>query len=331
MSHYPLLRMRRLRSDSAIRRMVEENALSVNDFIWPLFVHDELQNQPILSLPGISRLSFDSLYREAEKACALKIPFIAVFPVIPSDKKDGTAKEALNEEGLVTRAIMQVKKRFPELGVMADIALDPYTDHGHDGIIDAGGRILNDETVDLLRQQALIYAAAGVDIVAPSDMMDGRIGVIRQALESKNFTDVKILSYAAKYASHFYGPFRDAVGSSTTLGEKDKTSYQMNPANRREAMREIQLDVNEGADMVMIKPGMPYLDIVYEAVQSFNLPIFAYQVSGEYAMLCAAADNGWLCRDKVMMESLVAFKRAGASGVLTYFAPTAAQLLAAAH
>ncbi len=327
MSYYPLLRMRRLRANSAIRRLVAETTLSSNDFIWPLFVHDEPHDQAIESLPNVSRLSFDSLYTAAEKACQLNIPYIAIFPVIPADQKDPQAKQALNENGLVARAVFEVKKRFPELGVMTDIALDPYTDHGHDGIIDSGGRILNDETVEILREQALIYAAAGADIVAPSDMMDGRILLIRQALEEQNHTNVKILSYAAKYASHFYGPFRSAVGSSGTLGQKDKSSYQMNPANRREAMREIQLDVEEGADMVMVKPGMPYLDIIYQATQSFDLPVLAYQVSGEYAMLCAAAQNGWLSHDDVMMESLMAFKRAGACGILSYYAPTAAELL----
>lgn len=327
MSYYPLLRMRRLRSDEATRRLVAETALSPNDFIWPLFVHDEPQSVGVDAMPDVIRHSFDDLLRSVEKASQLNIPFIALFPVIPAAQKDEVGTAALDEHGLVVRAIKLVKQHFPTMGIVTDIALDPYTTHGHDGLIDQNGEVLNDETVQVLCQQAQLYAAAGADIVAPSDMMDGRVQAIRHALEADKHHTVKILSYAAKFASSFYGPFREMVGSAGQLGKRDKKTYQINPTNAQEAMREIELDISEGADMVMVKPGMPYLDIIANATHLFNIPVVAYQVSGEYAMLKAAAQNGWLNGEQAMIESLTAFKRAGCSGILTYFAPQAAELL----
>ena len=326
---FPKTRLRRLRSDDFIRRLVAENRLSADDFIYPIFVSDSAKNarEPIASMPGIFRLGMDSLLHESERALNLGLPAVAIFPAIESSKKSPRGEESHNPNGLVQRAVASLKKRFPALGVVCDVALDPYTSHGQDGILTAdGGDVANDETIGALILQALSLAEAGADIVAPSDMMDGRIGKIRDALESAEFHHVKILAYAAKFASHFYGPFRDAVGSSAHL-KNDKRTYQMNPANIREAMREIALDISEGADMVMVKPGMPYLDVVREASRRFDAPIFAYQVSGEYAMLKAAAQNGWLRERECAMESLLSFKRAGASGVLTYFALAAAQWL----
>ncbi|MGU9951898.1 MAG: porphobilinogen synthase [Gammaproteobacteria bacterium WSBS_2016_MAG_OTU1] len=325
---YPRTRMRRLRSDEWLRRMVAESVLSPADLILPLFVHEEKQDSPIDSMPGISRLSLDGMYRVAEKAMSLQIPAVVIFPVIAQDKKSADSEEAWNANGLVPRAVGELKKRFPNLGVITDVALDPYSIHGQDGIVDENGQVLNDETIVALTKQALMQANAGVDIVAPSDMMDGRIGVLRDALETAGHQQVKILSYSAKYASGFYGPFRDAVGSAANLGSGDKRTYQMSPANRREALTELQLDLSEGADMLMIKPGLPYLDIVRDAACEFNVPILAYQVSGEYAMLKAAAEKGWIDGEVCMMESLLAFKRAGACAVLTYFAMQAAEVLA---
>lgn len=329
MSHYPAIRMRRLRSSDAIRRLVAESALTASDLVYPLFVHTESAPAPVPSMPGVQRHTLDSLYAQAEQAVQLGIPMVAIFPVIPPAQKDAIASEALNADGLIPQAVAGVKQRFPELLVMTDIALDPYTSHGHDGQMADDGRILNDETIDILTQQALMHAAAGADVLAPSDMMDGRIGAIRHALESARCHDTKILAYAAKYASAFYGPFRDAVGSAAQLAGGDKKTYQMNPANAREAMREIALDINEGADMVMVKPGLPYLDIITQAAAEFDTPVLAYQVSGEYAMLHAAAQNGWLNIEQCQLETLLAFKRAGACAILTYFAPTTAQLLCA--
>jgi porphobilinogen synthase len=319
--------MRRMRSDDWMRRLTAENTLSVSDLIWPLFVHDGCGEEAVASMPGVARLDSDGLWRAAEQALSLNIPAVALFPVISEEKKTSDGAEAWNEKGLIPRVVSGLKSRFPELGVIVDVALDPYTSHGQDGVINDAGMVLNDETVSLLRRQALTQAAAGADIVAPSDMMDGRIGVLRDALEAEGFSNVKILSYAAKYASAFYGPFRDAVGSAGTLGKADKQTYQMSVANRREALAEMRLDLEEGADMLMVKPGMPYLDVVREAAYVFDAPIFVYQVSGEYAMLCAAAANGWINADLCMVESLLAFKRAGACGILTYFAPQAAALL----
>ena len=327
MSRYPLLRSRRLRDSAAVRRLTTEHTVTPADLIYPLFVHDEAHSTAVASMPEVSRLCFDDLWLAAEDALALGVPMVAVFPVVNPARKDARAGEAENPNGIVPRAVAGLKARFPELCVMTDVALDPFTSHGHDGVLGDNGEILNDETVEILQRQALVQAAAGADVLAPSDMMDGRVGVIRGALEKNGFKNTKILSYAAKYASAFYGPFRDAVGSAAALGGADKRTYQMNPANSREAMREIALDVEEGADMVMVKPGMPYLDVLQAAAQRFDLPVLAYQVSGEYAMLHAAAANGWLDLDAVAMESLLAFKRAGACAVLTYFAPRAARWL----
>ena len=327
MSRYPHTRLRRLRTHDFIRRLTAESALAPQDLILPLFVHDQPDSAPVPSMPGVSRLNMDDLYRTAERAHRAGIPMVAVFPVVPATQKDAGAGEAENPEGLVPRAVAGIKQRLPELGVMTDIALDPYTSHGQDGVINDRGEVLNDETVEILARQALVQAQAGADVLAPSDMMDGRIAAIRRALEEAGHQNTKLLAYAAKYASAFYGPFRDAVGSASALGKADKRTYQMNPANRREALREIEMDIAEGADMVMVKPGMPYLDIVREAADNFNVPIFAYQVSGEYAMMQAAAANNWLDLQEVMMESLLTFKRAGASGILTYFALSAATLL----
>jgi porphobilinogen synthase len=325
---FPMGRPRRLRRDSFTRNLVREHALSANDLIYPVFVTDGSQQRyAIASMPGVERLSLDLLLPVAEECVALGIPVMALFPVIDASLKTPDGEEALNPEGLVPRVVRELKKRFPELGVMTDVALDPYTSHGQDGLPDASGYIMNDETLEVLVQQALTQAEAGVDIVAPSDMMDGRIGAIRQALESQSFIHTRIMAYSAKYASAFYGPFRDAVGSAGNLGKSDKKVYQMDPGNTDEALREVAMDIAEGADMVMVKPGMPYLDVVRRVKDEFQVPTFAYQVSGEYAMLKAAAQNGWLDHDAVMMESLLAFKRAGADGVLTYFAIAAARKL----
>jgi porphobilinogen synthase len=325
---FPLGRPRRLRRDSFTRNLVRENALTAHDLIYPVFVTDGQQRrEPIGSMPGVERLSLDLLLPVAEECVKLGIPVMALFPVIDPSLKTIDGREALNPEGLIPRVVRELKQRFPELGVMTDVALDPYTSHGQDGLLGENGYILNDETVTVLVQQALAQAEAGVDIVAPSDMMDGRIAAIRTALESRHLIHTRIMAYSAKYASAFYGPFRDAVGSAGNLGKADKTVYQMDPGNSDEALREVALDIAEGADMVMVKPGMPYLDVVRRVKDEFKIPTFAYQVSGEYAMLKAAALNGWLDHDAVMMESLLAFKRAGADGVLTYFALDAARKL----
>jgi len=325
---YPMGRPRRLRRDEFTRKLVREHALSTNDLIYPVFVLDGQQRrEAVASMPGVERLSLDLLLPVAEECVNLGIPAIALFPVIDSKLKSLDGKEAYNPEGLVPRVVRGLKERFPELGVMTDVALDPYTSHGQDGVLDPTGYILNDETVAILERQALTQAQAGVDIVAPSDMMDGRIGAIRSVLEANRLVHTRIMAYSAKYASAFYGPFRDAVGSAANLGKSDKKVYQMDPGNTDEALREVALDIAEGADMVMVKPGMPYLDVVRRVKDEFRVPTFAYQVSGEYAMLKAAAQNGWLDHDAVMMESLLGFKRAGADGVLTYFAIAAARLL----
>ncbi len=318
------IRPRRNRRAEWARRMVREHVLTTDDLIWPLFVTDG-RRAPVASMPGIERLSVDDIVREAERAATLTIPCIALFPYTDPNLRDEDGSEALNADNLVCRAIRAIKKEVPEVGVLCDVALDPYTSHGHDGLL-RDGVILNDETVAVLVKQALVQAEAGCDIIAPSDMMDGRVGAIRRGLDAAGFQDVQIMSYAAKYASAFYGPFRDAVGSSATL-IGDKRTYQMDSGNSDEALREVELDIAEGADMVMVKPGLPYLDIVRRVKDAFGMPTFAYQVSGEYAMLMAAAGNGWLDGDKAMMECLVAFKRAGADGVLTYFAPRAAETL----
>jgi porphobilinogen synthase len=325
---YPASRPRRLRRDAFTREMVREHRLHPSDLILPVFVlAGQNQVQDVGSMPGVQRLSLDRLLPVAEDCVKLGIPVMALFPVIDQKLKFEDGREALNPEGLVPTVVRELKKRFPELGVMTDVALDPFTSHGQDGLLDDTGYILNDETVAVLTKQALVQAEAGVDIVAPSDMMDGRIGAIRTALESRGAIHTRIMAYSAKYASAFYGPFRDAVGSAANLGKADKKVYQMDPGNSNEALREVALDLAEGADMVMVKPGMPYLDIVRRVKDEFAVPTFAYQVSGEYAMLKAAAINGWLDHDAVMMESLLAFKRAGADGVLTYFARDAARLL----
>ncbi len=325
---FPAGRPRRLRRDAFTRNLVRENALTAHDLIYPVFVLDGQQRrEAVASMPGVERLSLDLLLPVAEECVKLGIPVMALFPVVDGSLKTWDGKEATNPEGLVPRVVRELKKRFPELGVMTDVALDPFTTHGQDGLPDDNGYIMNDETVEVLIQQALCQAEAGVDIVAPSDMMDGRIGAIRNALEAKKLIHTRIMAYSAKYASAFYGPFRDAVGSSGNLGKADKKVYQMDPGNTDEALREVAMDIAEGADMVMVKPGMPYLDVVRRVKDEFKVPTFAYQVSGEYAMLKAAAQNGWLDHDAVMMESLLAFKRAGADGVLTYFSLDAARLL----
>jgi len=325
---YPSSRPRRLRRDEFSRALVREHRLHASDLILPVFVlPGRGQTQDVASMPGVQRMSVDKLLPVAEQCLTLGVPVLALFPVIDPAQKTDDGREALNPEGLVPSAVRELKKRFPELGLMADVALDPFTSHGQDGLLDATGYILNDETVEVLTKQALVQAEAGVDIVAPSDMMDGRIGAIRTVLEAKRLIHTKIMAYSAKYASAFYGPFRDAVGSAKSLGKSNKKVYQMDPGNTDEALREVALDIAEGADMVMVKPGMPYLDIVHRVKDRFRMPTFAYQVSGEYAMLKAAAANGWLDHDAVMMESLVAFKRAGADGVLTYFALDAARQL----
>lgn len=326
--NFPETRMRRMRAHDFSRRLIRENQLTVNDLIYPMFLLEgENQREDIASMPGMQRLSLDLLLAEAELLVKLGIPLIALFPVVSADKKSLTAEEAYNPEGLVQRAVKTIKQKFPTLGVMTDVALDPYTTHGQDGIIDAAGYVLNDTTTEVLTKQALSHAVAGADIVAPSDMMDGRIGAIRNVLESNGLVNTQILAYSAKYASSFYGPFRDAVGSATNLGGGNKYSYQMDPANSNEALREVALDLQEGADMVMVKPGMPYLDIVRRVKDEFGVPTFAYQVSGEYAMLKAAAQNGWLNEQQVVLESLLSFKRAGADAILTYYAKVVAQWL----
>ncbi|AJC46751.1 MULTISPECIES: porphobilinogen synthase [Xanthomonas] len=324
---HPHYRPRRMRRDAFSRRLMREHTLTVDDLIWPVFVHDVPGRTPIASMPGVERLSIEELLKEAEAALELGIPVIDLFPVIDPAGKSLDAAEAWNPDGLAQRAVRALKMRFPELGVMTDVALDPYTSHGQDGIIDDRGYVLNDITVEALVQQSLSHAQAGVDIVSPSDMMDGRIGAIRRALDADEHLHVRIMAYSAKYASAFYGPFREAVGSAGNLGKADKTTYQMDPANGDEALREIALDLEEGADMVMVKPGMPYLDVVRRVKDEFRVPTFAYQVSGEYAMLKAAIGNGWLDERACVLESLMAFKRAGADGVLTYFAPQVARWL----
>ena len=325
---YPQGRPRRLRRDEFTRNRVREPAVTVNDLIYPVFVLEgENRREAVASMPGVERLSLDLLLPVAEDCVKLGIPVMALFPVISTSLKDPVGSEASNPDGLVPTVVRALKKEFPGLGVMTDVALDPFTSHGQDGLLDDTGYILNDETVEVLVRQALTQAEAGVDIVAPSDMMDGRIGAIRAALETAGLIHTRIMAYSAKYASAFYGPFRDAVGSAGNLGKSNKKVYQMDPGNSDEALREVALDIAEGADMVMVKPGMPYLDIVRRVKDEFRVPTFAYQVSGEYAMLKAAAQNGWLDHDLVMMESLLAFKRAGADGVLTYFARDAARRL----
>ncbi len=325
---YPFSRPRRLRRDAFSRNLVREHSLSSHDLIYPVFVLDgQNRREAVGSMPGVERLSLDLLLPVAEDCVKLGIPALALFPVIDQSLKTPDGREATNPDGLVPRVVRALKQAFPQLGVMTDVALDPYTSHGQDGVLDEHNYILNDPTVEILVRQALTQAAAGVDMVAPSDMMDGRIGAIRQALEAAGHVNTRIMAYSAKYASAFYGPFRDAVGSAANLGKADKKVYQMDPGNSNEALREVALDIAEGADMVMVKPGMPYLDIVRRVKDEFGVPTFAYQVSGEYAMLKAAAQNGWLDHDAVMMESLLAFKRAGADGILTYFARDAARWL----
>lgn len=325
---FPSSRMRRMRSNDFSRRLMRENQLTTNDLIYPMFVIEgHNQRQAVASMPGVERLSIDNLVIEAKHIERLGIPTIALFPVTPDAAKSLMAEQAYSADGLAQRAVRAVKKACPQLGIITDVALDPFTTHGQDGIIDDHGYVLNDITVDILIQQALSHAEAGADIVAPSDMMDGRIGSIRQALEAKNYHNTCIMAYAAKYASAYYGPFRDAVGSAGNLGKSDKFSYQMDPANSNEAVHEVAMDIAEGADMVMVKPGMPYLDVVSRVKRELQVPTFAYQVSGEYAMHMAAFQNGWLDKNSVMLESLLAFKRAGADGILTYFAKDAAILL----
>jgi porphobilinogen synthase len=328
---YPTVRPRRMRRDEFSRRMMRERRLTTDDLIYPVFVIEgSNEEQSVASMPGISRYSLDRLLGVAEQTLKLGVPTIALFPLIEPSLKTPDGKEAMNANGLIPRVVTRLKKTFPELGVMTDVALDPYTSHGQDGVIDATGYILNDETIEILCKQAVTQAEAGVDIVAPSDMMDGRIGAIRAALDERRYLYTRIMAYSAKYASGFYGPFRDAVGSAAALGQGNKYTYQMDPANTDEALREVALDLEEGADMVMVKPGMPYLDIVRRVKDEFKAPTFVYQVSGEYAMLKAAFRNGWLDEDKCVMEALIAFKRAGADGVLTYFALDAARRLASA-
>jgi porphobilinogen synthase len=325
---FPATRLRRNRRDDFSRRLVRENTLTCDDLIYPVFVREgQGIHEPVPSMPGVVRYSPDTLLEAAEQCVALGIPVLALFPVIDPSLKTPDGIEAANPDGLVPRVVAALKQRFPELGVLTDVALDPYTSHGQDGLIDEEGYVLNEPTVKILTQQALVQAQAGVDIVAPSDMMDGRIGAIRQALEEKGLIHTRIMAYSAKYASAFYGPFRDAVGSAANLGKSNKFTYQMDPGNRLEALREVAADIREGADMVMVMPGLPYLDVLREVKNAFGVPTYAYQVSGEYAMIKAAAANGWLDHDKVMMESLLAFKRAGGDGILTYFAIDAAKQL----
>jgi porphobilinogen synthase len=328
-SGFPYQRPRRLRKNTFSRNLVREHSLSVNDLIYPCFVLDgNNQRESVASMPGVERLSIDLLLKEAEYVHKLGIPAMALFPVTPLEVKTDDAQEAFNPDGLAQRAVRALKQAFPDLGIMTDVALDPFTTHGQDGLIDETGYIINDETVEVLVKQALSHAEAGADMVAPSDMMDGRIGAVREALEDAGHIHTQIMAYSAKYASSFYGPFRDAVGSAANLGSGNKYSYQMDPANSDEALHEVALDIQEGADMVMVKPGMPYLDILHRVKQTFQKPTFVYQVSGEYAMLQAAIQNGWLDKDAIIMESMIGFKRAGADGILTYFAKEVAQLLA---
>ncbi|SVC46588.1 uncharacterized protein METZ01_LOCUS299442 [marine metagenome] len=327
-SKFPLTRPRRMRSDDFSRRLMRESVLTTDDLIYPMFVVDgDNKRIPIKSMPGIERLSIDQLLKEAKKLVDLKIPAIALFPVVSKDKKSEGASEAWNPDGLIQKTVMELKQHSPELGVITDVALDPYTLSGQDGLTNKNNEVMNDETVEVLVKQALSHAEAGADVIAPSDMMDGRIGHIRKALESTNYINTKILAYSAKYASSFYGPFRDAIGSEENLGSGNKYTYQMNPANTDEAITEVELDLNEGADMVMIKPGLPYLDIVYRVKETFGRPTFVYHVSGEYAMIKAAANNGWLDEKDTVMESVLAFKRAGADGILTYYAKQIAEWL----
>lgn len=325
---YSATRMRRMRRCDFSRRLMRENVLTTNDLIYPMFVIEgNNKREPIESMPDVERVSIDQLLIEAKQCFELGIPAVALFPVVSQDKKSDDAAEAFNPDGLAQTAVRALKKALPELGVITDVALDPFTSHGQDGLIDDSGYVLNDETVEVLVKQALSHAQAGADIVAPSDMMDGRIGAIRQALETNKFIHTRILSYSAKYASSFYGPFRDAVGSSSNLGAGNKYSYQMDPANSDEALHEVELDIQEGADMFMVKPGLPYLDIVRRVKDTFAVPTYVYQVSGEYAMLKAAAQNGWLDEKATVMESLLSMKRAGADGILTYYAKNVAQWL----
>ncbi|MCO4785255.1 MAG: porphobilinogen synthase [Marinomonas atlantica] len=325
---FPFARMRRMRKDDFSRRLMREHRLSADDLIYPMFVIEgQNTRETVPSMPGVTRVTLDLLKEEAAELVALGIPMVALFPVLASGNKSLMAEEAYNPDGLAQRAIRMLRENFPELGVMTDVALDPFTTHGQDGIIDDDGYVLNDITVDVLVKQALSHAQAGAQVVAPSDMMDGRIAAIREALELEGFINTRIMAYSAKYASAYYGPFRDAVGSSGNLGKGNKFTYQMDPANTDEAIREVLLDLEEGADMVMVKPGMPYLDVVCRVKSELGVPTYAYQVSGEYAMQMAAFENGWLDKDQVMMESLLAFKRAGADGILTYFAKDAARLL----
>ena len=328
---YPYNRPRRMRRDEFSRRLMREHVLTANDLIYPVFVHELQGREAVPSMPGVERLSIDELLKVAEQAAELRVPALALFPVTAPEAKSLDAEAAWDDNGLAQRAVRALKQRFPELGVITDVALDPFTTHGQDGIIDDGGYVLNDVTVEALVKQALSHARAGVDIVAPSDMMDGRIGAIREALEGDGHVHTKIMAYSAKYASAFYGPFRDAVGSAGNLGKSNKYNYQMDPANSNEALHEIALDLEEGADMVMVKPGMPYLDVVRRVKDEFGVPTFAYQVSGEYAMLKAAFNNGWLDERACVLEALTAFKRAGADGVLTYFALDAARWLKEAN
>ena len=328
LGEFPRARMRRMRRDDFSRRLMREHVLTTNDLIYPIFVIDgKNRTEAIASMPGIMRHTVDRLLKHAETCVELGIPAVALFPAVDKKLKTADGREATNRRGLIPRAVSALKKRFPELGVITDAALDPYTTHGHDGVLDKGGYVLNDETVEILRKQALVCAEAGVDVVAPSDMMDGRVGAIRAALDDGGFIHTRILAYAAKYASGFYGPFREAVGSSAQLGRGNKYTYQMDPANSDEALWEVGLDLQEGADMVMVKPGMPYLDIVRRVKDTFKAPTYVYQVSGEYAMLKAAGQQGWLDEERCVMEALLAFKRAGADGILTYFALDAARLL----
>ncbi|WP_277185978.1 porphobilinogen synthase [Caballeronia sp. BR00000012568055] len=330
MSFYPHHRPRRMRHDDFTRRLMRENVLTTNDLIYPVFIVEGTNvRQSVPSMPGVERTSVDLLMKVAEQCVELGVPVLSLFPAIEPSLKTPDGIEAINRAGLIPRAVRELKKNFPTLGVLTDVALDPYTSHGQDGVLDETGYVKNDETSEILVEQARVQAEAGVDIVAPSDMMDGRIGAIREMLESDDHIHTRIMAYAAKYASAFYGPFRDAVGSAANLGKSNKMTYQMDPANSDEAMREVRMDIEEGADMVMVKPGMPYLDIVRRVKDEFRFPTYAYQVSGEYAMIKAAAQNGWIDHDKVMMEALLAFKRAGADGVLTYFALDAARIIRA--
>jgi porphobilinogen synthase len=329
-SQYPAVRMRRMRRDPFSRALMRENTVTASDLIYPVFILDgQNQRQQVASMPGVERLSVDLLMKVAEEAVALGIPALALFPVVDQSLKTYDGVEATNPDGLVPRAVAELKRNFPQLGIMTDVALDPYTTHGQDGIPDENGYIVNEQTIEMLTRQALAQADAGVDIVAPSDMMDGRIGAIRMALEERKLIHTRIMAYSAKYASGYYGPFREALGSASNLGKADKNTYQMDPANSDEALREVALDIAEGADMVMVKPGMPYLDVVRRVKDEFKVPTFAYQVSGEYAMLQAAFQNGWLDPDKIILETMMAFKRAGADGVLTYFALDVARRLKA--